>query len=74
MTDTCPKCLSTDLAVKYYAKGEVITAQGRSRLETEFVTSSQFEFYYRYNAAKEHLAKSCRRCQYKWHENTADAK
>lgn len=70
---SCPKCTSTDLLVTFTAKGKVLDAFGRREVEDEFVTSSQYDFYWTYRAAKDHLHKHCRVCQFNWLENTADA-
>lgn len=73
MTSTCPKCASEDLYVRFIAARSLINHSGRQKVETEFVTSDQFDFFWKHTAAKDHLYKHCRTCQYAWRENTADA-
>lgn len=71
---TCPKCSSANLYVQFVANRSLINHSGRAKIETEFVTSDQFDFFWQHKAAKDHLLKHCRTCQYAWRENTADAK
>jgi hypothetical protein len=54
-------------------KGNILDHSGRREIENEFVTSNQYDFYWQHKAAKDHLKKHCRTCQYSWRENTADA-
>jgi hypothetical protein len=68
----CPKCDSTDLLIAFTPKGFLINHSGHHEIETEFVTSSQYDFFWQHKSAKDHLRKHCRACQYQWRENTAD--
>ncbi|KJZ41346.1 hypothetical protein [Pseudomonas fluorescens] len=68
----CPKCTSNDLLVTFTPKGLIIDYAGRRKIEDEFVTSNQYEFYWQHKSAKDHLRKHCRTCQFQWRENTAD--
>ena len=70
--NACPKCAGTDLWVTFTAKGGMIDHSGRREIENEFVTSSQYDFYWQHKSAKDHLRKICRTCQYQWRENCAD--
>lgn len=69
---SCPKCSSVDLYVLFTPKGFLIDHSGRTKIEDEFVTSNEYDFYWQHVAAKDHLRKHCRTCQFQWRENTAD--
>lgn len=47
----------------------MINHSGRQKVENEFVTSNEYDFFWQIKAAKEHLHKHCRNCQYGWREN-----
>lgn len=70
----CPKCTGSDLYVRFLQHGALINHSGRQKVETEFVTSNQYDFFWQHLSAKDHLLKHCRTCQYAWRENTADQK
>lgn len=70
--NSCPKCSGSDLYVLFIQRGSLINHSGRQKVETEFVTSNEYDFYWQHVSAKDHLAKHCRTCQYGWRENTAD--
>lgn len=70
--NVCVKCSSDDLQVRYIPARKLINHSGRQRVETEFVTSDQYDFFWKLTAAKEHLHKHCRNCQYAWRENVAE--
>lgn len=58
--------------VAFVPANALINHSGRAQVETEFVTSNQYDFFWQYKAAKDHLKKHCRTCQYAWREATAD--
>lgn len=68
----CPKCSGVALHVRFIPNRAIINHSGRTQIETEFVTSNQYDFYWQHVSAKDHLLKHCRTCQYAWRENTAD--
>lgn len=70
--NACPKCSGLDLWVTFTPKGNLIDHSGRRKIENEFVTSNEYDFYWQHVSAKDHLRKHCRTCQYQWRENTAD--
>lgn len=70
--NSCPKCAGTDLAVVFVPNRALINHSGRQKIENEFVTSNQYDFYWQHVSAKDHLVKQCRVCKYGWRENTAD--
>lgn len=74
MSDKCSKCGSDGLYVRFVPNRKVIEPSGRHKIETEFVTSNEYEFFWQHVSAKDHLLKSCRSCGYAWRENTADSK
>lgn len=70
--NACPKCSGKNVVVAFIPKNSLINHSGRTEIETEFVTSSQYDFFWQHKAAKDHLKKHCRSCQYVWRESTAD--
>lgn len=66
----CKKCDSNDLVTKYVKDGELITSSSEVGIDDEFLKSSEYDFYFKITAKKEHLHKYCRNCQYSWNENT----
>ncbi|MBC2659789.1 hypothetical protein H7A76_32085 [Pseudomonas sp. MSSRFD41] len=68
----CPKCLGQEIVVAFVPANALINHSGRTKIETEFVTSSQYEFFWQHKAAKDHLKKHCRTCQFSWRQATAD--
>lgn len=68
----CPKCSSRKIVVAFTPKNSLINHSGRVEIETEFVTSNQFDFFWQHKAAKDHLKKHCRTCQFVWREAVAD--
>lgn len=69
----CIKCGSDDVITDYVKEDAVINHSSAQKVETEHVTSSEYDYYWLLRAKKEHLKKHCRNCQYSWHVNTADA-
>lgn len=67
--DACSKCGGTDLLVRHVANRQLIDHSSMRKVETEFITSDEYDFFYKLTAAKEHLLKHCRQCQYAWREN-----
>lgn len=72
--DNCSKCGSDKIDTKYFKKGELITSSSFTKVDNEFVRSSEYDFYYKLTAEKEHLKKHCTNCSHKWRENIAAAK
>lgn len=68
----CPKCTGLDLYVTFTPRGKLINHSGRQKIENEFVTSNEYDFFWQHVSAKDHLRKHCRTCQFQWRENTAD--
>jgi len=68
----CPKCAGENIVVAFVPNNSLINHSGRTQVETEFVTSNQYDFFWQHKAAKDHLKKHCRDCQYAWREATAD--
>lgn len=69
----CPKCGNTDLVLKHTPKDSIVANSSTKAVETEFITSSEYDFYYKLTAKKEHIHCHCRTCQYSWQRNCADA-
>jgi hypothetical protein len=70
----CKKCGSNDIQTRYIEEGELIDSSSTCKVETEFVTSSEYDYFYQLTAKKGHLDKHCRNCQHGWLENTLDSK
>ena len=66
MSNKCIKCGGGDILVRYVSEGALLNHSGRQRVEDEYVTSDEYDFYWKHTAAKEHLVKLCRTCQYAW--------
>lgn len=69
----CRKCGSNDILTTHIEKGKLIDSSSIKQVENEFIASSEYDFYYRLTANKEHLSRHCRNCQYDWREKTADS-
>lgn len=73
IAESCPKCSGADLHTRYIEKRTLLDHSSLRRVENEFVTSDEYDFFYKLTAAKDHLLHHCRRCQYAWRANTADS-
>jgi len=72
----CPKCSSTDLDISYKAPGEFVTSSWSKRAgkpDSEFLSYSEYDFFYKVTVKKEHLLKDCKTCHYRWREETHDS-
>ena len=69
----CCKCRSKDLNTDFVAKGKLLTASARGRSPSEFIQSSEHDFFWAWSAKKDHLHITCRNCQYNWRQPTADS-
>ena len=67
---TCSKCESHNVKTTYVDKGQIIDSSSIKKVENEFVTSSEYDFFFRLNAAKEHLHIKCDECGYDCRVNT----
>jgi len=70
--DNCKKCNSDDILTRFVEADELIDHSSHFKINDEFVSSSEYDFYFQLKAKKEHLNKHCRNCQYAWREDTAD--
>lgn len=70
---SCNKCSSLNLSVSHVPEGRLIKSSSLSKIENEFIRSSEYELFYKLTANKEHLHFSCRECGFDWRENTANA-
>ena len=68
----CTKCGSEDILTRFVKYGELIDSSSTKRIENEFISSSEYDFFFQLKAKKDHLDKCCRCCQYNWCENTLD--
>lgn len=73
MSDKCKKCGSDDILTTFIEEGKHINSSALKKVENEFITSSEYDFYFSLKANKDHLNKHCRNCQYSWRENTVDS-
>ena len=60
----CYKCASEDINTKYVKDGELINSSSMQEIDNEFIRSSEYDYFYKLTAKKEHLLKSCRNCGY----------
>ena len=70
--NNCSKCDSGDILTRHVKQGELVDSSSRVEVEDEFISSSEYDFYYQLKAKKEHLHRHCRNCQYEWNENTVN--
>jgi len=73
MKRSCAKCGSDDLCIKIQPEGLLITTSARGRHPSEFVYSSEYDYYWSHTVEKEHLLIHCRCCQHEWREACLDA-
>ena len=66
----CYKCASEDINTKYVKDGELINSSSMQEIDNEFIRSSEYDYFYKLTAKKEHLLKSCRNCGYELRVNT----
>ena len=66
MNRKCTKCGSDDLLASIQEAGDFITSSARYRHPSEFVHSSQYDFYWTHTVGREHLLIRCRYCQHEW--------
>lgn len=68
----CAKCSEKDIVTKFIESGELIDSSSKKSVKNEFVSSSEYDFYFKLTAKKDHLHRHCRNCQYSWREKCAD--
>jgi len=68
----CKKCDSADLVTRFVESGSLIDSSSLVMVNNDFVISSEYDFYWKLTANKDHLQKNCRNCQYSWRENCKD--
>jgi len=66
----CVKCHSDKVNVSYVPEGELIDSSSYKRVENDFITSSEYDFFFKLTAKKEHLHNKCNGCGYVWREST----
>lgn len=69
----CSKCDSGDILTRYVKQGKLIDSSSRVKVEDEFISCAEYDFYYQLKAKKEHLHQHCRNCQYEWNEDTVNS-
>jgi len=62
----CKKCGSNDILTRHIPDDELIDSSSSARIDNEFIYSSEYQYYYKLKAKKEHLHRHCRNCQYDW--------
>ena len=73
ITTECKKCGSSDVGVKLIKEGQHITGSARNKSDSEFIRSSEYDFYWKWTAYKEHLLKSCNSCKNTWRTKCLDS-
>jgi len=66
----CTKCASEDIRIVHVPRGKTVNSSAWNRVETDFLTSSEFDIYFRIDAKREHLNCRCRQCGYGWRQAT----
>lgn len=69
----CSKCDQNTMTVKFVSKGSLINSSSTKRVENEFISSSEYDYFYKLNAKKDHLLKNCK-CGYAVRVRAADDK
>jgi hypothetical protein len=72
MSKLCQKCGYSQIDTAFLERGAVIDYSSLEKIETEFLTSKQYEIYCRVESAKDHMAYKCCRCGYGWRENVKE--
>ena len=62
----CPKCKSTKLTREFIPRGQYITGSARHRHTSPFVHSSEYDFFWKWTAAKDHFVVTCSSCGHKY--------
>ena len=70
----CPKCESDGILTRYVSGGALIDSSSYQKIENNYIKSSEYDFFFKLTAKKDHLQKHCGNCQYTWRVNTADDK
>ena len=68
----CEKCGSEDLDTQFVQYGQLIDSSSTRRVENEFIWCSEYDFFYKLSAAKDHLKITCGNCGYSYRTNTLD--
>ena len=72
MSRECPKCGENNLLVRHMSEGELIDSSSYSKVDNEFISASEYDYFWQLKAKKDHLVIVCRTCKYNWRENTKD--
>ena len=70
----CKKCGSEEVTTKHIKEGQHITSSGRGKHPSELVISSEYDFYWKWTAYKEHLNNKCNDCGNEWLSKYLDSK
>ncbi len=62
----CKKCGSEEIATNYFKPGDLITSSAREKSTSEFIHSSEYDYYWKLTAYKEHLRLYCNDCGHIW--------
>lgn len=68
----CKKCGGTKITANHIKDGQLINSSSFKKIDNEFIRSSEYDYFYKLTANKEHLLKSCPTCSYSWRESTLD--
>lgn len=67
----CIKCGSENIVSRYYKARQLINSSSFTKIENEFVTSSEYDLFFKLTAKVEHLFKACE-CGYSWRDSVID--
>ena len=69
----CKKCGSEWLNIEYVESRKLIDSSYLGKkIDTDFLSYSEFEIYTQVKSKKEHLRIVCKRCGFKWRKDTED--
>lgn len=70
--NNCIKCGGTEIHTRFVERGELIDRSSPNKVISEFTCNSEYDYFFKVTASKEHLKKSCRNCGYSWRERALD--
>lgn len=72
--ENCKKCGSSEIETKFVTKGDLIDSSSISKVVSEFTNNSEYDYFYKVTAKKDHLRKRCLNCNYIFRVRTLDDK
>lgn len=72
--NACAKCGSSEIKIEFVPSGKLIDSSSLKNEKSEFIKSSEYDYYYQLTAAKDHLKKRCLSCGHVLRARTLDDK